>query len=76
MMSQESLNRLRHGVIPVEITLVGEAVDLRFGDLYQGQVDPTALARAMGVHPCRGGGTGIGHCDFSIPVRSCSGRSL
>jgi hypothetical protein len=43
MMSQESLNRLRHGVVPVEIALLGEAIDLRFGELYLGQVDPAAL---------------------------------
>ena len=32
MMNQESLNRLRHGVVPVEIALVDEAIDLRFRD--------------------------------------------
>ena len=54
MMSQESFHRPRHGVIPVEIALVGEAVDLRLGDFYQGKVDPAALPRAMCLHPCRG----------------------
>jgi hypothetical protein len=77
MMSQESLNRLRHGVIPVEIALVGEAIDLRFGDFYQGKIEPTALARAMRLHPSGGGGTGLGHCDFfHSRSRSCSGRGL
>ncbi|MGA8321878.1 MAG: hypothetical protein WBE48_12825 [Xanthobacteraceae bacterium] len=46
MISQEGFDGLLQRVIPVEIALVGEAVDLRFGDLYQGQVDPAALARA------------------------------
>ena len=63
--SQESFNRLRHGVIPVEIALVDEAIDLRFGELYQDQVGAAALARAMCLHPCRGGRTGFSHCDFS-----------
>jgi hypothetical protein len=61
MMSQESLNRLRHGVVPIEIALVGEAIDLRFRGLYQGQVDATALARAMCLHSCRGGRTSFSH---------------
>jgi hypothetical protein len=34
--SQESFNRLRQRVIPVEIALVDEAVDLRFGEFYPG----------------------------------------
>jgi hypothetical protein len=76
MMSQESFNCLRHGVVPVEIALVGEAVDLAFGDFYQGKIDPAALARAMCPHPCRGGGTGLGHLRLFLPVRSCSGRGL
>jgi hypothetical protein len=61
MMSQESFNRLRHRIFPIEIALFGEAVDLRFGDLYQDQVDAAALPRAMGLYPCRGGVTGFGH---------------
>ena len=76
MMSQESLNRLRHGVVPVEIALVGEAIDLRLGDLYQGQVDAAVLARAMCLHPCRGGRTSFSQCGFSISAWSPHGGRL
>jgi hypothetical protein len=37
MMSQESFDRLRHCVFSVEIAVGGEAVDLGFGDFYQGK---------------------------------------
>jgi hypothetical protein len=73
VISQEGFDGLPHGVIPVEVALVGETVDLRFGDLYQGQVDPAALARAMRLYPCRGGRTSFSHCGFFI-ARSCHGR--
>ncbi|MGB7040605.1 MAG: hypothetical protein WBD83_13545, partial [Xanthobacteraceae bacterium] len=65
MISQEGFDGLPQGFIAVEIALVGEAIDLRFWDLYQGQVEAAALARAMCLHPCCGGGTGLSHCDFS-----------
>ena len=76
MISQEGFDGLLQRVIPVEIALVGEWVDLRFGDIYQGQVDPAALARAMCLHPCRGGRTSFSHCGFSISVWSCLGGGL
>ena len=67
MMSQESLNRLRHGVVPVEIALVGEAVDLAFGDFYQGKIIPRLLrarcAFTLVVEVERVSVT----CDFSFP---------
>ncbi len=65
MISQEGFDGLLQRVIPVEIALVGEAVYLRFGELYQDQVDAAALPRAMCLHPCRGDGTGFSHCDVS-----------
>ncbi|MGB6660369.1 MAG: hypothetical protein WBE90_15125 [Xanthobacteraceae bacterium] len=70
MISQKSFNRLRHCVFSVEVALVGEAIDLRLGNYYQGQVDPAALACPMCLHPCGGGGRGFNHCDFSIPAWS------
>ena len=76
MLRQEGFNRLRHRVFPVEIAPVGEAIDLCIGDLYQGQIDPTALARAMCLHPYRGGGTGLGHYDFPFLFRSCHNRGV
>jgi hypothetical protein len=75
VISQEGFDGLPKGVIPVEVALVGEAIDLRFKDLYQGQVDPAALARAMCLHPCRGGGTSFSHCGFSIAFGT-QGRGL
>ena len=45
MIGQEGFDGLPQAVIPVEVALVGEAIDLRFRDLYQGQVAATALAR-------------------------------
>ena len=63
MVSQKSSDGLLQRVIPIEIALVGEAVDLRFGELYQDQVDTADLPSAMCLHPCRGGGTGFSHCD-------------
>jgi hypothetical protein len=74
MMSQESLNRLRHGVVPVEIALLGEAIDLRFGELYLGQVDPAALARAMCLYPRRGGRTSFSHCALFHSRLGCHER--
>jgi hypothetical protein len=70
VISQEGFDGLPQGVIPVEVALVGKAIDLRFRDLYQGQADPAALARAMCLHPCRGGGTGFSHCESSIAFRA------
>ena len=64
MISQEGFDGLPQGVIPIEIAFAGEAIDLRFGDLYQGQVDPTAPARAMCLYPCRGGRTSFSHRWF------------
>jgi hypothetical protein len=57
VISQEGFDGLPHGVIAVEIALVGEAVDPRFGELYQDQVCAAALTRAMRFYPCRGGRT-------------------
>jgi hypothetical protein len=46
VISQEGFDRLPQGVVPIEITLVGETIDLRFRDLYQGQVAPPARSAA------------------------------
>ena len=71
MMSQESLNRLRHGVVPVEIALVGEAIDLRLGNLNQGQVDAAVLARALANrgHDTRALQAYLGHKNIQHTVR-------
>ncbi|MGA8322428.1 MAG: hypothetical protein WB774_16825 [Xanthobacteraceae bacterium] len=65
MIGQEGFDRLRNGVVPVEIALIGEAIDLRFWDLYLGQVDAAALARAMCLYPLSWRWNGSQSLDFS-----------
>ena len=55
MNSEAPFDRLRHGVIAVEITVVGEAVDLLLRELNHHHADPEPPARAMHLYPCRGG---------------------
>lgn len=76
MVSQKSFDGLLQRVIPVEIALVGEAVDLRFGEFYQDQVDAAALSRAMCLHPCRGGATGFSHCEVSSALGAATAAVL
>ena len=54
VMCQEGLNCLRDSIFPIEITLVGEAIDLLFQDLNRDYLPSAPLARPVGLHPCCG----------------------